>query len=287
MKAFIAASTVFVVLLCGQQSLAQATTPCSYISGVLQNASLTSIPDPNDPNRQVDACYTTPQTVRLVVHEIRLCEQEPNASNYLSSCESLVSSTSGSVVEIGVSGAPIALDDGLSLPTAEFSYAVVVFSNEVGVKHIETFDVDQTGYSASRGRTCATRLVTASESQGDSYVTCGTAPTAPAAQFLTEAFYQLDHNSACSNYYPNGLTGDVKFCLLSDNSTLASNRQLDQYIDTRYLMAAQRFSTPVNISELTRELRVSFGITDALSIEKDGSEISYFIGGFELSVSAQ
>jgi hypothetical protein len=281
MKACIAASTVFVVLLCGQQSLAQAATPCAYTSGVLQSSSLIL-----DQSTQVSSCYTTPQTVRLVVHEIRLCEQEPNASNYLSSCESLVSSTSGSVVEIGVSGAPIALDDGLSLPTAEFSHAVVVFSNEVGVKHTETFDADQTGFTSS-GRTCATRLVTASESQGASYVTCGTAPTAPAAQFLTEAFYQVDPSAACGDYDPNGLTGDVKFCLLADTSTLASNLQVDQYIDTRYLMAVQRFSTPVNISEVTRELRVSFGITDALSIEEDGGEISYFIGAFQLSVSAQ
>ncbi len=30
--------------------------------------------------------------------------------------------------------------------------------------------------------------VTASESQGDSYVTCGTAPTAPTALFFTEDF---------------------------------------------------------------------------------------------------
>lgn len=280
MKKSFAVWTLFFLMSFGQQASAQAMTACSYASGVLQSASLIF-------DGQISSCYTTPQTVRLVVHEIRLCEQEPNASNYLSSCESLVSSTSGSVVEIGVSGAPIALDDGLSLPTAEFSYAVVVFSNEVGVKHTETFDADQTGYSASTGRTCATRLVTASEAQGDSYVTCGTAPTAPTAQFLTEAFYQVDPSAACGDYDPNGLTGDVKFCLLSDNSTLASNRQVDQYIDTRYLMAVQRFSTPVNISEVTRELRVSFGITDALSIEEDGGEISYFIGAFQLSVSAQ
>jgi hypothetical protein len=280
MKAIIAALTVSVVLLCGQQASAQATTPCSYTSGVLQGASLI-------PNGQISSCYTTPQTARLILHEIRLCEQEPSHSDYLSACEPLISSSAGRSVDIGVSGAPVALGSDLSLPTTEFQYAAIVFSNEVGLKHTETFDTDRTGYAASTGRTCATRLVTASEAQGDSYVTCGTSPNAPTAEFLTEAIYQVDQSAACGAYDPNGLTGDVKFCLLSDMTTLASAGQGGLYSDTEFIMAVQRFSTPVSILESTRELTVSFGITDMLSIEDDGSQLSYFLSGLQLSVSSR
>ena len=120
-----------------------------------------------------DWCNEEPLNYKVKIFEVKLCQSDPyvagtgdtGADPDFSSCTNFFTRASGKDIVIQPNVKTDLLEGRVVLPVGSFGYSVIILSNELYVKHYETYidddnnDADIRGYAASgfsTGKTCYT-----------------------------------------------------------------------------------------------------------------------------------
>lgn len=274
--------TVFLALLVfPTHAQVQGAVSCSDIR---DNNGAIVVSDMTD-NGVVRACVVTPDSVQVDIYSISLCTENPSIANYEEVCDAIFSDPSGRTIEVSVSAGPASLLEDASFSEGTYSHAVLLFAGEYAVKHSDRFDSPLKGFGGVSGEYCSTRSGRATESDGESYVSCSN--TSLSAEYFVEIAGRYIGSPACGGYDPNP-SGQVNICMLETPTTESAEGDAANYI-----FVVQEFSTPVQITPSSQEIRAEMRLTDMMGIEdtehSDPSEgyVSFFLNGVEFSATVR
>ncbi len=140
---------------------------------ILDDTSATPVSHDNGSNYNRDYCNEEPLNYKVKIYEVMFCSSDPyvagtgdtGADPDFSSCTNIFTNTTGKDIIIQPNKKADLFDSNVSLPVGSFSYSVIIVSNELTIKHYETYidnggnDADIRGYKAagfSTGTTCYT-----------------------------------------------------------------------------------------------------------------------------------
>ena len=155
--------------------------PCATTGGAVVSTGGSSV---------LNQCSTTPQGYYLTIYKLGICTSNPSpvgrtAAPDLSSCHLLLNDAAGQYTQLAA-GQSVALP-GATMPSyGTYGYAVLVVSNEIGIKNTQTYSTTMYGSGGGSGTTCWTKAGTvANQASFPTLVACGLASAAAPAVTIT------------------------------------------------------------------------------------------------------
>ncbi len=235
-------------------------------------------------------CASAPNTYEVIAYEMYLCTAEPTAP------------TTSSAMGLGncyknwesPSGARLAVEQNETIdvpgimsrpPNGTYTHGVMLIDNTFGITMAMQFDEAVTGQDGTSGIYCAS--VAGSGNYGSSNTrpsassTCGSSAITPGkfVETLTSFGDTFNANVTATNL--NGSSASITGFLVDTNGHLAEN---DADVDK--LTGSLSFSTPVNFTESTTTLTMSFNVGEGMSLYNDGSnQLTFGSGPFQAIIS--
>jgi hypothetical protein len=256
---------------------------CPIIDGVIDFSELVVNDNGFDYN-----CNYTPDSMKIRLFKISLCNQLPTLDNYGTICEQLVNFSGGKDVIITADDITPILDGSATLKEGVYSHAIIMIENRVASKFTQTFNKPVQGNNGA-GTTCwsngndAKISYEIAANAGGDYTkfsaSCGTLEQSdPRWSYYTYKGLWNPGIPGNSAYFINstpfltGLGYGKDIHLLSDFSTLAtvdagaSGRNLDDEngitSNANYIMGVSEFSTPQDINPNTQKVELGFKLVD-------------------------
>lgn len=237
-----------------------------------------------------NSCESEPTGYGITLYKLSLCSVSPQApttiaSIELSECVTSFENTSGSNVTLATGGA-VNLDGVINRPaTGTYSHGVVHMNNTFAITAKREFEVAYNGQISGNGVYCATADGTGISSStydsidrsicGDTTITAGTY-TEILTSFSDPFLAQVTENNVAQT--GASITG----YLVDSNEFLSTN---DDDVDT--LIGVVEFATPVNITEGTTNIDISFNVSEGMSVDGIGGTMAFGSGPFQLIISAE
>ncbi len=235
-------------------------------------------------------CASAPNTYEVIAYEMYLCTAEPSAP------------TTSSVMGLGncfknwesPSGARLSVEQNKTIdvpgimsrpPNGTYTHGVMTIDNTFGITMAMQFDEAVTGQDGTSGIYCAS--VAGSGNYGSSNTrpsassTCGSSAITPGkfVETLTSFDDTFNPNVTATNL--NGTSASITGFLIDTNGYLAEN---DADVDK--LTGSLSFSTPVNFTDSTTTLMMSFNVGEGMSLYNDGSnQLTFGSGPFQAIIS--
>lgn len=260
--------SLFVLFLGGYQT-AHAASNCTYTNGAVDVAAVAL--DSNGKDRN---CNFTPDSVKLKLFDIYLCEDLPTYANYRSACNNLFSSGNGKDVEITNGGTTSLMDGSVTLAEGEYKYAALVIENAFSIKFQSDYSLPIRGRTGV-GNTCWTNgndVKIFYNSYTDFSSECGASANAN-PQFSKYTYNGLYHAAFPSNPFKNAIDGisagfDLSAYLLSNLETMAvvtpdSNDPTNQNLvvdDGAYILGIFKFPTTQTVDPLTKNVDMGVSV---------------------------
>ncbi len=235
-------------------------------------------------------CASAPDTYEVVVYEMYFCSSQPAAPT-ITSTMGLENCSKNWELS---SGATLAVQQNVTIdvpgtmtrpPNGEYTYGVMLIDNTFGITQAMQFDEVVTGQDGTSGIFCAS--VAGSEQYGSSNVipsassTCGSSAITAGKfiEILTTFGSTFTASATAENL--NGTSASLDGYLIDANGYLAEN---DADVDK--LIGRLLFASPVNFTEATTTLTMSFNVGEGMSLYNDGSnQLTFGSGPFQAIIT--
>jgi len=252
------------------------------------------------------SCTVTPDEVSFPVYKFGLCATVPTYLNYLTACEFLYDSASGTTVPITTNSSFDLVED-VSITEGTYLAAVVMVGNTIKVKHTAVFASTRNGleesggsYQKTDGQYCVTRLDSGSEDDFASNLDCGDDTLVASVFSETNGAYDTSgiggrcsivSDEINSNISFTTESGETDVCGMLDTETLETYDSNGDTNATRQLVV-QTFTNPVVVRASTKSMTIQFKVTDMLSVEANDKVVSgtsslytqAYLDGFEIKI---
>lgn len=224
------------------------------------------------------ACYATPQSLTLKVHEFGLCKSASSPSDK-ADCTTLFVSAAGKDMQMA-SGQSLSLMDQVSLEEGTFTHAYLVLNTFVKMETVLDFGTDpdnfRTDLQGRTGRYCFTNGQDYNTNP-DNIVECSNSLTN-----LAEASESvgLGDDNGYSNTLPGyqvsigGVTVDMDLYMLDSAGDLSTNDN-----DDFAIYASQALTNSVTIGQNTSNLDIAVAVSDSTEVTFSPAGL----GGFTVS----
>ena len=273
----IALSTLLVVgALVGTAAQAQ-DHQCSASSDYAAHAS--------NPERD-GACYATPQSLTLKVHEFGLCKSSSSPSDK-ADCTTLFLSAAGRDMQMA-SGQSLSLMDQVSLEEGTYTHAYLVLNTFVKMETVLDFGTDpnnfRTDLQGRTGRYCFTNGQDYNTNPDD-IVECSNSLTNLAEASETVG---LGDDNGYSNTLPGyqvsigGVTVDMDLYMLDSSGELSTNDN-----DDFAIYASQALTNSVTVGQNTSNLDIAVAVSDSTEVTFSPANLGSFTvsGGVPVTCS--
>ena len=236
-------------------------------------------------------CASAPDTYEVVVYEMYLCTSLPSAPTTtsamgLDSCFKNWELTSGATLAVRQNQTIDVPGTMNRPPNGTYTHGVMLIDNTFGITMALQFDDTVSASDGTTGIYCGT--VDGSEKLGSSNTipaassTCGSSPITP-GKFTEEltSFDVGDFNAVASADNLNGTSAEIFGYLIDTNRYLAEN---DADVDK--LMGRLLFASPVNFTESTTTLTMSFNVGEGMSLYNEGGgDLVFGSGPFQAIIT--
>lgn len=229
-------------------------------------------------------CASAPDSYEVTVYEMYLCTAAPSAPTTTSSmglenCFKNWESASGAVLAVQQNQTIDVPGTMTRPPNDTYTHGVMLIDNTFGITMSMQFDLSVTAQDGTSGIYCAT--VAGSEPFGSSGTiptassTCGASPIT-AGKFVEEltSFNDGDHTATATADNLNGTSAELNGYLIDTNGYLA-----DDDADVDRLIGRLLFASPVNFTDSTSTLTMSFNVGEGMSLYRGASTDLVFGSG--------
>ena len=235
-------------------------------------------------------CASAPDTYEVIAYEMYLCTSQPTAPTTtsamgLDNCFKNWELSSGATLAVQQN---VTIDVPGTMtrpPNGTYTYGVMLIDNTFGITQAMQFDEAVTGQDGSSGVFCAS--VAGSEQYGSSNVrpssssTCGSSAITPGKFVETLTTFDNTFTATATAENLNGTSASLDGYLIDTNRYLAEN---DADVDK--LMGRLLFASPVNFTESTTTLTMSFNVGEGMSLYNDGSnQLTFGSGPFQAVIT--
>ena len=228
-------------------------------------------------------CASAPNAYEVVAFEMYLCTSAPTAPTTTSSmgldnCFKNWESSGGSTLSVQQNQTIDVPGTMTRPPNGTYTHGVMLIDNTFGITMAMQFDEAVTAQDGTSGIYCATvagsgtygssnTIPTATSTCGASAITAG-----KFVEILTTFDSTFDATATADNL--NGTSASITGYLIDSSGNLAEN---DADVDK--LMGAISFASPVNFTDLTTTLTMSFNVGEGMAIYNNGSNRLVFGSG--------
>ena len=237
-----------------------------------------------------NSCESEPTGYGITLYKLSLCTISPQAptttaSMELSECVTSFENVSGNNVTLSTGGA-VNLDGTINRPaTGTYTHGVVHMNNTFAITAKREFEVAYNGLVSGNGVYCAT--VDGTGVSGSTYEStdrsiCGDSTiTADTYTEILTSFSEPFLAVVTENNVAQ--TGaNITAYLVDSNEFLSIN---DADVDT--LIGVVEFSMPVNITQETTNIDISFNVSEGMSVDGMGGTMFFGSGPFQLTISTE
>ena len=211
------------------------------------------------------ACYATPQSLTLKVHEFGLCKSASSPSDR-SDCTTLFLSAAGRDMQMA-SGQSLSLMDQVSLEEGTYTHAYLVLNTFVKMETVLDFGTDpsnfRTDLQGRTGRYCFTNGQDYNTNPDD-IVECSNSLTNLAEASETVGLGDDNGYSNTMLGYQvsiGGVTVDMDLYMLDNSGDLSTNDN-----DDFAIYASQALTSSVSIGQNTSNLDIAVAVSDSSEV---------------------
>jgi hypothetical protein len=238
-----------------------------------------------------NSCESEPTGYGITLYKLSLCSVSPQApttaaSIGLSECVTSFENSSGSNATLSTGGA-VNLDGGVMTrpATGTYTHGIVHMNNTFAITAKKEFEVAYNGQVSGRGVYCATvdgAGISSSTYASIDRTICG--DTTITAGTYTESLTSFDEPFLAVGTANNiaGTGANITAYLVDSNEFLSTN---DDDVDT--LIGVVEFATPVNITQETTNIDISFNVGAGMSVDGSGGTVFFGSGPFQLTISTE
>ena len=235
-------------------------------------------------------CASAPAAYEIIAYELYLCSSEPVAPTTtavmdLSSCYKNWELSSGATLSVQQNATVDVPGTMTRPPNGTYTHGVMLIDNSFGITASLQFDEAVTDQDGNSGVYCGTK--SGSGTYGTGAVPSGTSECGASeitAGKFTELLTSFDSGSfqgTAEGENLNGTSASIKGYLIDTNSYLAEN---DADVDK--LIGAATFASPVNFTESTTTITMSFNVGEGMSMYNNGANrIVFGSGPFQAVIS--
>jgi len=216
----------------------------------------------NNPDNN-GACYATPQSLTLKVHEFGLCKSASSPSDK-SDCTALFVSAAGRDMQMA-SGRSLSLMDQISLEEGTYTHAYLVLNTLVKMETLIDFGSNQrTDLQGRTGRYCFTNGNDYNTTPAD-IVECSNSLTnmAEASETIGLGILGNTYSNTELGYQISvgGVTVNMDLYMVDSAGNLSTS-----YNDDFAIFGSQALTSPVNITQSTSGLDIAVAVTDMTEV---------------------
>lgn len=209
------------------------------------------------------ACYATPQSLTLKVHEFGLCKSASSPSDK-SDCTALFVSAAGRDMQMA-SGQSLSLLDQISLEEGTYTHAYLVLNTLVKMETLIDFGSNQrTDLQGRTGRYCFTNGNDYNSTPAD-IVECSNSLSnlAEASETIGLGILGNTYSNTELGYSISvgGVTVNMDLYMVDSAGNLSTS-----YNDDFAIFGSQALTSPVNITQATSGLDIAVAVTDMTEV---------------------
>lgn len=230
------------------------------------------------------ACYATPQSLTLKVHEFGLCKSSSSPSDK-EDCTTLFSSPAGKDMQMA-SGKSLSLLDQISLEEGTYTHAYLVLNTFVKMETIVDFGADisnhRTDLQGRNGRYCFTNGQDYNTTPDD-IVECSSSLENLAEASETIGLGDDDgYSNSLPNYQVNigGTVVNMDLFMLDSSGSLSNS-----YDEDFAIYASQALTNSVTIGQDTSNIDIAVAVSDTTEVTFSPAGLSDFTvsGGVDVT----